>query len=57
MFLPWITQNVEKQLDLVIAEERDLVDQVDLFYQFERNPSVINLAQNEETKSEEIPST
>ena len=56
-FQPWISQNVEKQLELVITEERDLVDQVDLYYPFDPYPQpVINLANPEESKNEDIPS-
>ena len=35
-FEPWVQANVDKKLDFIEPEERDLVDDIDLFYPFER---------------------
>ena len=39
-FEPWVSANVEKLLNHVEVEERDLVDDIDMFYPLDRKAAV-----------------
>ena len=52
-FEPWVSANVEKLLSNVDVEERDLVDDIDMFYPLDKK--VAPLLISEELKEGEIP--
>ena len=54
-FEPWVSANVEKLLTHVEVEERDLVDDIDMFYPLDRKAAVGPLLISEESKEGEIP--
>jgi hypothetical protein len=46
---------VDKKMDHIEPEERDLVDDIDLYYPFERNPNGPIIGLEEEKGVEELP--
>jgi hypothetical protein len=54
-FEPWVSANVEKLLSHFDMEERDLVDDIDMFYPLDKKVAVGPLLISEESKEGEIP--